>query len=217
MLAQKKKEEENHLKQQIEEEKKVETVTIDTKIEEPSVKIPDGPLTGYNIFDTKPVAKEELPKEKKTIEIPAAVPDIESIQEEKPLEDPPVVSSIPKTVIDKTNIEEDEDNTFKAIPDPIEFKEDSKTIESNLEKTQTIVIPESQNDILNNLENANYNIYNKEIEKTLNTEPEIKYDKPEPKKLEEQKPKINVDVDSVIVKDNIITDDEFFDDFFGDD
>ncbi len=31
-----------------------------------------------------------------------------------------------------------------------------------------------------------------------------------------KKPKINVDVDSVIVNDNIITDDEFFDDFFGD-
>ena len=30
------------------------------------------------------------------------------------------------------------------------------------------------------------------------------------------KPKINIDVDSVIVNDNIITDDEFFDDFFGD-
>ena len=29
------------------------------------------------------------------------------------------------------------------------------------------------------------------------------------------KPKINVDVDSVIVNDNIVTDDEFFDDFFG--
>ena len=30
------------------------------------------------------------------------------------------------------------------------------------------------------------------------------------------KPKINIDVDSVIVNDNIITDDEFFDDFFSD-
>lgn len=29
-------------------------------------------------------------------------------------------------------------------------------------------------------------------------------------------PKINIDVDSVIVNDNVITDDEFFDDFFGD-
>ena len=32
----------------------------------------------------------------------------------------------------------------------------------------------------------------------------------------ETKPKINVDSDSVVVNDNIVTDDEFFDDFFGD-
>ncbi len=44
--------------------------------------------------------------------------------------------------------------------------------------------------------------------------------KKEKKELSEKKisdkPKINVDVDSVIVKNNIITDDEFFDDFFTD-
>lgn len=33
--------------------------------------------------------------------------------------------------------------------------------------------------------------------------------------IKSDKPKINVDVDSVIVNDNIVTDDEFFDDFFG--
>ena len=34
---------------------------------------------------------------------------------------------------------------------------------------------------------------------------------------EVEKPKVNIDVDSVIVNENVITDDEFFDDFFGDD
>ena len=33
----------------------------------------------------------------------------------------------------------------------------------------------------------------------------------------EEKPKINVDADSIVMDDNIITDDEFFDDFFHDD
>lgn len=33
----------------------------------------------------------------------------------------------------------------------------------------------------------------------------------------EEKPKINIDADSIIMNDNVITDDEFFDDFFGDD
>ena len=44
--------------------------------------------------------------------------------------------------------------------------------------------------------------------------------KPEQKpviKEEDNKPKINVDNDSKIVSDNLISDDEFFDDFFGDD
>ena len=38
-----------------------------------------------------------------------------------------------------------------------------------------------------------------------------------PKVIEEEKPKINVDRDSIVMNDNMITDDEFFDDFFGDD
>ena len=32
----------------------------------------------------------------------------------------------------------------------------------------------------------------------------------------EEKPKVNVDNESEIVNENVITDDEFFDDFFGD-
>ena len=41
-----------------------------------------------------------------------------------------------------------------------------------------------------------------------------------PKEKEEKKkeaPKVNIDVDSVIMNENVITDDEFFDDFFGED
>lgn len=42
--------------------------------------------------------------------------------------------------------------------------------------------------------------------------------KPEEKMvIQEDKPKINIDADSIIMNDNIITDDEFFDDFFGED
>ena len=45
-------------------------------------------------------------------------------------------------------------------------------------------------------------------------------DLPKPEVKREQldnKPKVNIDVDSVIMNDNVITDDEFFDDFFGED
>ena len=33
---------------------------------------------------------------------------------------------------------------------------------------------------------------------------------------ENEKPKINIDTDSIVMNDNVITDDEFFDDFFND-
>ncbi len=39
----------------------------------------------------------------------------------------------------------------------------------------------------------------------------------EVKEEKKEKPKVNIDVDSVIVNENVITDDEFFDDFFSDD
>ena len=46
---------------------------------------------------------------------------------------------------------------------------------------------------------------------------EEKKELPKEENKSQDKPKINIDVDSVIVNENVITDDEFFDDFFGDD
>ena len=45
----------------------------------------------------------------------------------------------------------------------------------------------------------------------------IVQEKPVIKESIEEKPKINVDTDSIVMNDNVITDDEFFDDFFHDD
>ena len=60
--------------------------------------------------------------------------------------------------------------------------------------------------------------------KMITEEPKIKIENKKQSKEETKvedkipdKPKINIDVDSVIVNDNVITDDEFFDDFFTDD
>ena len=56
---------------------------------------------------------------------------------------------------------------------------------------------------------------NKIIESLEDTpiEPKISVE-PKQNKEEVSKPKINVDADSIIVNENVITDDEFFDDFF---
>lgn len=65
-------------------------------------------------------------------------------------------------------------------------------------------------------------IEKKEIEVPQKETKKIKKEEPKKSKKEEtekipDKPKINIDVDSIIVNDNVITDDEFFDDFFTDD
>ena len=64
----------------------------------------------------------------------------------------------------------------------------------------------------------------KEKQQTKNTEssfelpklddPKLEDNKKVPKEQKTDKPKINVDADSIVMNDNVITDDEFFDDFF---
>lgn len=62
-------------------------------------------------------------------------------------------------------------------------------------------------------EKPSYNIYN---EPSIPSKMDDKHE--EEKKTEQiEKPKINIDADSIIVDENNVTDDQFFDDFFGDD
>lgn len=56
----------------------------------------------------------------------------------------------------------------------------------------------------------------KKVEKNTSRKPKKKGKKESKEDALPDAPKINIDVDSVIVNDNVITDDEFFDDFFGD-
>ena len=56
----------------------------------------------------------------------------------------------------------------------------------------------------------------KQKEVDIVNEKETNNDNQDIEVLDEEPPKINVDKDSVIVNENVITDDEFFDDFFGD-
>ncbi len=103
---------------------------------------------------------------------------------------------------------DEEEEKEKASLNQVETKEDLP----KLEPVQEIKEP-----FKNNQDNIN---------KIKEEKIEIKPKYPEIKRKEEQaqkqseipdKPKINIDVDSVIVNDNIISDDEFFDDFFNDD
>ncbi len=79
------------------------------------------------------------------------------------------------------------------------FKQLDKEEEENRKKMQE----ETKQDDKSILDIADKEISNDIIDKKA----EVKLD---------EKPKINVDADSIIVNENVITDDEFFDDFFGD-
>jgi len=108
------------------------------------------------------------------------------------------------------------------IPTNKKFNEPATVNQTNLSKPNVID---------NNLETSNkfFNQTNVaprqeapkiQVAQTDNPRPKVMSDEDylfdEQLEKENDKPKINVDTDSIIVNDNLISDDEFFDDFFAD-
>lgn len=116
----------------------------------------------------------------------------------------------------------DIDTMMKDIEKRIqEIEEEERKEEEAKKKAQaaSITAPEIKEEQPTTIKEFNddltpINIYNESEVKT-EVKPIEPVAKPEPKQPE--KPIINVDSDSVIVNENVVTDDEFFDDFFGDD
>ena len=79
-------------------------------------------------------------------------------------------------------------------------------------------IPKKQEEPIEELSSLESQPSNENMNSSINEEDKkIIEPKPETPSINNQnKPKINVDADSIIVNDNVITDDEFFDDFFND-
>ncbi len=93
--------------------------------------------------------------------------------------------------------------------------------EERLEKEMNNMKKNDENKQEDNLENKEDKKDN-ESEEKLFTGVNVYEDKPDKIKEENEensnnKPKVNIDSDSVIVDENVVTDDQFFDDFFGDD
>ena len=88
----------------------------------------------------------------------------------------------------------------KVVPNPTNVSDMAPQM-NNLNPQQTPTQPMNQ---------MNQNFYNQPMNQTetpiINSQP-----------MKDEKPKINVDVDSVIMDESLVTDDEFFDDFFTDD
>ena len=81
----------------------------------------------------------------------------------------------------------------------------------NMENKEQIEVPKPANKPFDLFEEPNV-----QPQEEKKAEP-LKEEVVEPiKKVEDSKPIVNIDADSIIVNENVITDDEFFDDFFGD-
>ncbi len=96
--------------------------------------------------------------------------------------------------------------TKEVTPKPVE------------QPTMVEQIPKKQEEPIEELSSLESQPSNENMNSSINEEDKkIIEPKPEtPSTNYQNKPKINVDADSIIVNDNVITDDEFFDDFFND-
>lgn len=161
-----------------------------------------------SIFDLKEFVKEaKRAKLFSDMEEGTSKPDLPFMQNDfgfpmPPRERPPMGGMFNPNM----DIDEFVKNIDKKIAE-LEEEERKEKEKSKLENTNNVINDEEVKGI--SKAEPSYNIYNQPSENTKSVE-----DKEE-KQIE--KPKINIDADSIIVDENNVTDDQFFDDFFGDD
>lgn len=183
----KEKKEKEKIENQPKEEKQDNAKVLPSDILEELTKANISNIEDKNKHEEK-IVKQEVPKQEIKEEMPK--------QEEKKI--PNVFATEPKTSEEETRdlFKEilSKDKKLEAEAPKVETKQPIETnVKENIISKENIFEPEKTNNISNST--------------------------PKEETLEEQiseKPKINVDVDSIIVDDNV-TDDQFFDDFFGDD
>ena len=122
--------------------------------------------------------------------------------EEKPIENP-------KPVVETTIKNFDDDIDSLDVDTPLSMYDQVK-LDSKINEAKKDVKAEVKP------VNKSSNLISKDPKDTLKKEEEFDMLFDDDFEKEVEKPKINVDSDSIIVNDNIITDDEFFDDFFSD-
>lgn len=133
-------------------------------------------------------------------------PSLDSEQDNKKVVKIPKKEDIFDNIVEDINKSNDLDNKKTKDSNPKQDKSSHLALPKVEEPTNVEVRPTIDN--INN--STSYNIYDEDAsfreEKNYNDNI-LK---------NEEKPKVNVDVDSVVIDNNIVSDDEFFDDFFGD-
>ena len=120
--------------------------------------------------------------------------------------------------------EKDEKIEKPKVEDKMEIIDEPKVEEKPIVKEVKPIIKEEKKQPKEEVKEAKIEVkpFKKEFElpsiDNLKEEPKVEV-KPFKEEIVEDipKPKINIDADSIVVNDNVISDDEFFDDFFGDD
>jgi type IV secretory pathway TraG/TraD family ATPase VirD4 len=126
--------------------------------------------------------------------------NIDSTQEAKVIE--PEIDVNPD-IPDEEDIQAPSEQVVNREPVKEKIEPKKNNIKTNEFFDKDFVLPNPSN--INEI----YKLPKEEVKPSVKTAPSEIDDIP--------KPKINVDTDSVVVNDNVISDDEFFDDFFGDD
>lgn len=152
---------------------------------------------------------------------------IKETTEEKPVQiNKPNVFATEEDVLSSKIVENTDEDLFKEIEKPkeetkLEFPKEEKIFEEPVQKP-TFEPVEKKTEITNDTVKETQPVEQPKENLTLDTTKATLgaiSNEPKEETLKEQiveKPKVNVDVDSIIVDENV-TDDQFFDDFFGDD
>ena len=126
-------------------------------------------------------------------------------------------SEIKENKIVEPLIKEENNNLSSLEKNPFAIKDTNESNKNKLEETEKKLnnLDEIEKKQKEKLKEASKELENINLSFDFDDEELENAEKKDTKNTE--KPKVNVDVDSVIVNENVITDDEFFDDFFGDD
>ena len=191
-------------------------INIDKDIDLPDEK-PNITVNNYNIYNNLDDSKES---NKPNIAIATSSPADEDLDYENPLPKVERASIITPNYSSGSVTKVDEDrefNIYDRVPNIVDtVKEDVQDIKDDIHeiKHETKKIVTSVGKPTNTSKSEEFNVFSRPVEK-------ISYstaDKPKevPKPVEE-KTNVNVDPNKIVIGKNKITDDEFFDDFFGDD
>ena len=165
------------------------------------------PMMGGTTLPPRGLADLDIDAMLRDIDKKIAELDAEEAAKKKEMEDKiSIVEDAPK-VEDKLIPSKEEKVEQTPIIDKTPIIEENKEVK--VEEPRVVIKPTQQSFDLPNINTINRPVVNEVVKPEVEEEQvEILSDIP--------KPKINVDADSIVINDNMISDDEFFDDFFDD-